>query len=77
MCFKGMTLRTMSLRSSPVVKEPTGTKVSLYKVGLLSALTIHNAARLESQEWAAVSSGSSTTTVFGLFADTDGFNDIT
>ena len=65
--FKGNTSADNTIEIFTSSEGSTGTKVSLYKVGLLSALTI-NAADL-SEARAAVSSGSSTTTVFGLFTD--------
>ena len=68
--FKGNTSADNTIEIFTSSEGSTGTKVSLYKVGLLSALTI-NADDLSAAR-AAVSSGSSTSTVFGLFTDGSG-----
>ena len=55
---------TILSRSLPVVKD-LPTKVSLYKVGLLSALTIDASSLTTAQAGASGVTG----TVFGLFSD--------
>jgi flagellin len=72
--FKGDDTKDNVIEIFTSSEGTNGTKVSLYRSALLSALTIHNGSSIgNAQEWAAgrtsLSSGIAT---FGLFADTDG-----
>ena len=72
--FKGDDTKDNVIEIFTSSEGTNGTKVSLYRSALLSALTIHNGSSIgNAQEWAAgrtsLSSGIAT---FGLFAGTDG-----
>ena len=72
--FKGDDTKDNVIEIFTSSEGTNGTKVSMYRGALLSALTIHNGSSIgNAQEWAAgrtsISSGIAT---FGLFAGTDG-----
>ena len=67
--FKGSNTADNTIEIFTSSEGSTGTKVSLYKVGLLSALTI-NSSNLTAAN--AAVSGLSSSTVFGLFTDGTG-----
>ena len=72
--FKGDDTKDNVIEIFTSSEGTNGTKVSMYRGALLSALTIHNGSSIgNAQEWAAgrtsLSSGIAT---FGLFAGTDG-----
>ena len=72
--FKGDDTKDNVIEIFTSSEGTNGTKVSLYRSALLSALTIHNGSSIgNAQEWAAgrtsIAAGGAT---FGLFAGTDG-----
>ena len=72
--FKGDNTKDNVIEIFTSSQGSAGTKVSLYRSALLSALTISSAAASigNAQDWNAGRGSNGSSTTFGLFADTDG-----